>query len=116
MTHTLQPAPNLALSNDDLDNIDDMLAGYKSIVDGCKAAEIERFDYLPSIERALENFRNLRAALASQAQPEQPKDSVHLTSDAVVCTATAQLPEDTYMDASGLARCVYCGQPDGGTE
>lgn len=33
---------------------------------------------------------NRRAALASQAQPEQPKqDSFHLTSDAVVCAATA---------------------------
>jgi hypothetical protein len=45
----------------------------------------------------------LYAALASQAQPEQPKqDSVHLTSDAVVCAATRALPHPGSPEASAM--------------
>jgi hypothetical protein len=50
------------------DQIDDMLAGYGCVIREAASSELERFDYLPSVETALTNFRAMREAYDAMLQ------------------------------------------------
>lgn len=47
----------------------ELLEGYAEVIRGCKADEIERFDYLPSVEGAAEELRALLGEGKEAAKP-----------------------------------------------